>query len=93
MDRLLRQRAQLGDQVGKQQHRRREMSVRDIGMIDIHMLVHPRHILGNTHQIGRPQGKFGKKPVGGKGGCQAVHGIHYDISLRNLPMAARKSLT
>ena len=69
------------------------MPVRHIRVIDIYIFVNARHVIRHSHQIGGPQGKFGKKPATGKGSKHVGASIHHKTSLRNPPTASRNSLT
>ena len=54
MDRPVRQRPDLSDQIREQQHGGRKMTIRDIGVIDVDEFIHPRHVIRHAHQVGRP---------------------------------------
>ena len=66
VDRARRDLPDTRDQIGKKQHRRREVAIGDVDVENIDIGIDPGEIVGEAQQIRRPDGKFADQSILGK---------------------------
>src|SRR5450631_911533 len=92
VERFARLVAHRGDKIGKKQHGRREMAVRDINMEYVRRGFDTRHVAREIDEIGGPERYFRDQALRRKIVEPAGLRSHSSISDRNAATAARTSL-